>query len=347
MINNLRDIPSDAAAGKRTLAVRIGDHRTRVLYGGCLLIPFGMLAVIAFARPLALLALATLPLALPPLRAVRAGAQGPALIGALGQTGRLQLAFGAAAHHRPRGHHLTRRGKRARPPGGGWGTCSSMTERYPLRPITPDEFDAYCEVPIQAFNDSDASAEINEHERLVFEFDRSIAAFDGDAMVGTTAAYSFQLTVPGGITGAAGVTFVAVLPSHRRRGHPVGDDAPPARRHRRPGRGGRGAVRVRDGHLRTVRLRLCVLAAEPDDPPRRGRAEPGRDRQHGSGRRRGGRRGHRPRPGAAAGRAAGRAARRAGQGLRRGGPAPARDDGQGRTLVAVRPRRRASSGGGA
>jgi 1,4-dihydroxy-2-naphthoate octaprenyltransferase len=94
VINNLRDIPSDAATGKRTLAVLIGDHRTRVLYGGCLLLPFGMLAVIAFARPLALLALATLPLALPPLRAVRAGAQGPALIGALGQTGRLQLAFG-------------------------------------------------------------------------------------------------------------------------------------------------------------------------------------------------------------------------------------------------------------
>src|SRR5215469_2836171 len=113
---------------------------------------------------------------------------------------------------------MTRRRKRARPPGCGWGTCSSMTERYPLRPITPDEFDAFCEVPIQAFNDSDASSELNEHERLVFEFDRSIAAFDGDAIVGTTAAYSFQLTVPGGITGAAGVTFVAVLPSHRRRG---------------------------------------------------------------------------------------------------------------------------------
>ena len=94
VINNLRDIPSDEVAGKRTLAVLIGDHRTRVLYGGCLLVPFGMLVVIAFARPLALLALTTLPLALPPLRAVRAGAQGPALIGALGQTGRLQLAFG-------------------------------------------------------------------------------------------------------------------------------------------------------------------------------------------------------------------------------------------------------------
>ena len=52
VINNLRDIPSDAAAGKRTLAVLIGDHRTRVLYGGCLLIPFGMLVVIAL-RPAA------------------------------------------------------------------------------------------------------------------------------------------------------------------------------------------------------------------------------------------------------------------------------------------------------
>jgi 1,4-dihydroxy-2-naphthoate octaprenyltransferase len=82
-------------AGKRTLAVLIGDQRTRALYAGCTLIPFGMVVVIALARPLALLALATLPLALPPLRTVRAGAQGPALIAALAQTGRLQLAFGA------------------------------------------------------------------------------------------------------------------------------------------------------------------------------------------------------------------------------------------------------------
>ncbi|HEY7359169.1 MAG TPA: GNAT family N-acetyltransferase [Streptosporangiaceae bacterium] len=93
-----------------------------------------------------------------------------------------------------------------------------MTERYPLRPITPDEFDDFCAVPVQAFNDSEPQAELTELERLVFEFDRSLAAFDGDAIVGTTAAYSFQLTVPGGITGAGGVTFVSVLPTHRRRG---------------------------------------------------------------------------------------------------------------------------------
>jgi 1,4-dihydroxy-2-naphthoate octaprenyltransferase len=94
VINNLRDIPSDTVAGKRTLAVLIGDQRTRLLYTCCDLIPFGMLVVVAFARPLSLLALVTLPLALAPVRAVRAGADGPALIGALGQTGRLQLAFG-------------------------------------------------------------------------------------------------------------------------------------------------------------------------------------------------------------------------------------------------------------
>jgi predicted acetyltransferase len=93
-----------------------------------------------------------------------------------------------------------------------------MTERYFLRPITPGEFDMFCEVPFEAFNDANWSAEAIEQERVVFEFDRSLAAFDGDAIVGTTAAYSFQLTVPGGLVGAGGVTFVSVLPSHRRRG---------------------------------------------------------------------------------------------------------------------------------
>jgi predicted acetyltransferase len=93
-----------------------------------------------------------------------------------------------------------------------------MTERYPMRPIASDEFEAYCEVATQAFNDAAVTAEGVEHERLTFEFDRSLAAFDGAAMVGTTAAYSFQLTVPGGVAAAAGVTFVGVLPTHRRRG---------------------------------------------------------------------------------------------------------------------------------
>ena len=95
VINNLRDIPSDTVAGKRTLAVRIGDTRTRQLYAGCALIPFAVAVLISPVRPLTLLTLAAIPLAIAPVRAVRVGAHGPALIGALGQTGRLQLAFGA------------------------------------------------------------------------------------------------------------------------------------------------------------------------------------------------------------------------------------------------------------
>jgi 1,4-dihydroxy-2-naphthoate polyprenyltransferase len=95
VINNLRDIPTDTVTGKRTLAVVAGDHRTRLLYAACTLLPFAIAVAMAPVRPLALLALAAVPLALMPVRLVRAGAAGPRLITALGQTGRLQLAFGA------------------------------------------------------------------------------------------------------------------------------------------------------------------------------------------------------------------------------------------------------------
>ena len=96
MINNLRDIRSDAEVGKRTLAVILGDLRSRGAYLACLLVPFAIALAITPARPLAALTVAALPLARGPARAVRSGAAGPALIKALGQTGRLQLAFGAA-----------------------------------------------------------------------------------------------------------------------------------------------------------------------------------------------------------------------------------------------------------
>jgi 1,4-dihydroxy-2-naphthoate polyprenyltransferase len=94
MVNNLRDIRSDGESGKRTLAVRIGDARSRSVYLLFLLVPFVLAALIAFERPFALLMLLALPLTLAPVRAVRGGASGPALIATLGQTGRLQLAFG-------------------------------------------------------------------------------------------------------------------------------------------------------------------------------------------------------------------------------------------------------------
>lgn len=94
VVNNLRDIPTDRSAGKRTLAVVLGDARTRVLYAGCTLLPFAAVVAIAAARPWALLALLALPLALAPVTRVSRGAAGPALIRALMETGRLQLGFG-------------------------------------------------------------------------------------------------------------------------------------------------------------------------------------------------------------------------------------------------------------
>ena len=96
MVNNLRDIGTDTVAGKRTLAVMLGDARSRQGYVLTLLVPFGVAALLAFFRPYTLLTVLALPLARLPIRSVRAGASGPALIRALGQTGRLQLAFGIA-----------------------------------------------------------------------------------------------------------------------------------------------------------------------------------------------------------------------------------------------------------
>jgi 1,4-dihydroxy-2-naphthoate polyprenyltransferase len=95
VINNLRDIPTDEQTGKQTLAVVLGDARTRILYAACVLVPFAVAVALAPLRLLCLVALAAVPLALAPVRAVRRGAAGRALISALGQTGRLQLAFGA------------------------------------------------------------------------------------------------------------------------------------------------------------------------------------------------------------------------------------------------------------
>ncbi len=95
VVNNLRDIPTDTAAGKRTLAVRLGDQDTRVLYIVLLtLIPIGASALLAIVRPLAPLACLALVLAIPAVGAVRRGARGRDLIPVLVRTGQVQLAYG-------------------------------------------------------------------------------------------------------------------------------------------------------------------------------------------------------------------------------------------------------------
>ena len=95
VVNNLRDIPTDAVAGKRTLAVLLGDWRTRLLYTGCMAGAFVCVPVVAIARPWAMLALASGLWAIAPSSRVLRGAKGPELIAVLGETGRLQIVFGA------------------------------------------------------------------------------------------------------------------------------------------------------------------------------------------------------------------------------------------------------------
>jgi 1,4-dihydroxy-2-naphthoate octaprenyltransferase len=90
--NNLRDVDTDAASRKMTLAVRLGARRTRLLYHGCIAGALAGVVAIGFARPPALIALAAAPLALGPVRLVAQRRDAPGLIAALVATARLQLA---------------------------------------------------------------------------------------------------------------------------------------------------------------------------------------------------------------------------------------------------------------
>ena len=96
VVNNLRDIPGDTEVGKRTLAVRLGDRRTRILYVALLVGAFVLVPLVAGlgGRPAGAVALVAVLLAQRPVVAVLGGARGPALIAVLSDTGRVQLAFG-------------------------------------------------------------------------------------------------------------------------------------------------------------------------------------------------------------------------------------------------------------
>jgi 1,4-dihydroxy-2-naphthoate octaprenyltransferase len=94
--NNLRDIPGDTAAGKRTLAVRIGDAATRRAYTAMIVGSYLVAVGSSFGGRAAAAALVGAPLAVAPIRDVRRGARGPDLIGVLAATGRLALVSGLA-----------------------------------------------------------------------------------------------------------------------------------------------------------------------------------------------------------------------------------------------------------
>jgi predicted acetyltransferase len=96
---------------------------------------------------------------------------------------------------------------------------SPASSPYPVRPIDENEIDGFIRVDQHAFNTSPWSDDDRRVALDLFEFDRSLAAFDGTTPIGVTMCYSFQLSVPGlQMLPAAGVTFVAVMPTYRRQG---------------------------------------------------------------------------------------------------------------------------------
>jgi 1,4-dihydroxy-2-naphthoate polyprenyltransferase len=96
VVNNLRDIPGDTVANKNTLAVRLGDKKTRKLYLACVGLGVAGCIPVAVAahRPFAALGLAALVVLRTPISVVTNGAKGRELIAVLGGTGKAQMAFG-------------------------------------------------------------------------------------------------------------------------------------------------------------------------------------------------------------------------------------------------------------
>ena len=86
-----------------------------------------------------------------------------------------------------------------------------------LRPVSDAELEEMVRAASLAFG-FEYSKEFVDTERLVFEPERAIGAFEGSHIVGTSATATFRVTVPGAEVPAAGLTSVSVIPTHRRRG---------------------------------------------------------------------------------------------------------------------------------
>ena len=91
LANNVRDIPTDAVTGKRTLAVRVGAQAARRLFVACYAGSFAAVIVIGVSQPWALLGLAALPLAVKPVRTMVTRTDPPSLISALVATSKLEV----------------------------------------------------------------------------------------------------------------------------------------------------------------------------------------------------------------------------------------------------------------
>ena len=94
---------------------------------------------------------------------------------------------------------------------------STQRRPWPVRTLDDADWPAFTALDSHAFGNS-APAELLKIERAAQEPGRSIGATDGAELVGIATAYAFDLTVPGATVPAAGISWVGVLPTHRRRG---------------------------------------------------------------------------------------------------------------------------------
>jgi predicted acetyltransferase len=89
---------------------------------------------------------------------------------------------------------------------------------YPIRPVAEDELADFLTVDQHASHGTPMSGRAHANFLARLEFGRTLAAFDGGTIVGGTGVFSFRMRVPGAMAAVAGVSLVAVLPSHRRQG---------------------------------------------------------------------------------------------------------------------------------
>jgi len=92
------------------------------------------------------------------------------------------------------------------------------TEQLVPRPLAENELDRFLELDEIAFTEGPASPELDAINRELLELDRTIGVFDGPLLVGGASIFSFEMNVPGGLVPFAGVSWVSVLATHRRRG---------------------------------------------------------------------------------------------------------------------------------
>ena len=87
-----------------------------------------------------------------------------------------------------------------------------------IRPVTDDEYPAFVLAFMEGFSEDMPSDTFTDMIKSVLPAERTLAAFDGDAIVGTFGGYALDVTVPGGSLPMEGTTVVTVFPTHRRMG---------------------------------------------------------------------------------------------------------------------------------